>query len=114
MLNKSKIQLIREKLELINDYRNSLVNLMDKYMVENNIFIYKNNQLHEVTEGYFEVIDTFNDIHEAVKECMNNNEMKGIHIINNSVFEVGYIKRLLSECTEDSKILDIDRFVNVR
>lgn len=114
MLTKSKIQLVRESLELANNYKESLNNLIDKYMIEDNIFIYKNNQLFEVTEGYFEIINTFDNIHDAVKECLLDNTMKGIRVIKNSTFEVGYIKRLLSECGKDSKILDIDRLEKVR
>jgi hypothetical protein len=42
MLTKSKIQLLKERYEIANNYREGLENLMDKYIIEDSVFIYMN------------------------------------------------------------------------
>ena len=41
MQTKSKIQLIRESLAMASDYREGLENLMNKYTIEDSVFVYK-------------------------------------------------------------------------
>ena len=42
MLTKSKIQLLKEHYAIANDYREGLENLMNKYLIEDSVFVYKN------------------------------------------------------------------------
>ena len=109
MLTKSKIQSIKEELEIANQYRESLNNLMDKYLIEDNIFIYKNSQLFESTSGYFIEKYIFDNLSDAVNACLADFDQSGIRIINNEKFIVGNIKNLISECNRDEKIFDIQQ-----
>lgn len=107
MYTKSKIQMIRESIEIANDYKDSLISLMDKYNIEDGIFIYKNHQTFEVTRGYFVENNEYNNIKDAIIACSGDFEHNGIRIINNQRFIVGNIKMMLSECSKDTKIFDI-------
>ena len=106
MLTKSKIQLIREGLETLNDFRIGLENLMEKYKIQDSIFGYSNNGVYEVSNGYFEILQEYDNIKDAVRECYNSLDKKAIRIINNNKFEVGEIHMLRSECGE-GKVLNI-------
>ena len=108
MLTKSKIQLIRESFEILNDFRNGLENLMEKYNIQDSIFGYSDNGVYEVSNGYFEVIKEYNNLEDAIKECYNSLDKKAIRIINNNIFEVGEIHSLRSECG-NGKVLNILR-----
>ena len=106
MLTKSKIQLIREGLDTLNDFRTGLENLMEKYNIQDSIFGYSNNGVYEVSNGYFEILQEYDNLKDAVRECYNSLDKKAIRIINNNKFEVGEIHSLRSECGE-GKVLNI-------
>ena len=108
MQTKSNIQLIREACELANNYKDGLNNLMEKYNIEDSIFVYKNSQVFEVTKGYFESVKEYDNLADAVRECWGQFDTMGIRIQNNSIFEVGRIRKFVNECTTGSKILSID------
>lgn len=108
MLTKSKIQLIREGLETLNDFRIGLENLMEKYNIQDSIFGYSNNGVYEVSNGYFEILQEYDNLKDAVKECYNSLDKKAIRIIDNNKFEVGEIHMLRSECG-NGKVLNILR-----
>lgn len=112
MLTKSKIQLIKEQLEVSNDYREGLENLMDKYMIEDSTFVYKNGMVYEATSGYFVEKSAYTSLQDAVRAC--NINTCGIRIIENKEFIVGELKKTLSECSNDQKIFDITKLVDVR
>ncbi len=112
MLTKSKIQLIKEQLEVSNDYREGLENLMDKYMIEDSTFVYKNGMVYEATSGYFVEKSVHTSLQDAVRVC--NVNTCGIRIIENKEFIVGELKKTLSECSNDQKIFDITKLVDVR
>lgn len=112
MLTKSKIQLIKEQLEVSNDYREGLENLMDKYMIEDSTFVYKNGMVYEATLGYFVEKSVHTSLQDAVRAC--NINTCGIRIIENKEFIVGELKKTLSECSNDQKIFDITKLVDVR
>ena len=113
MLTKSKIQILNETIEYAGRYKDSIINLMERYNIEDSIFVYKNDQLFEATQGYFEVTNTFANINEAIHACWGGFDQLGIRIINNSEFQVGYIKKYLSECTDGATILCIDTLSEV-
>lgn len=112
MLTKSKIQLIKEGIEIRNNYKDGLSNLMEKYTIEDSIFVYRNG-LFEVTSGYFEEINQFDTLNEAISSCEDISKV-GIRILNNDKFVTGYVKQFLSECSQDAKILDIETLFEVR
>lgn len=114
MWTKSKIQLIKESLAMANDYREGLENLMDKYTIEDSVFMYKRNMAQEVTNGYFIEKSKHDTLLEAVRNCNCEFEKYGIRIINNKEFVVGEIKQKLSECCETDKVFDINQLIEVR
>lgn len=113
MWTKSKIQLIKESITLANDYKVRMENIMDKYIIEDSIFIY-NGRVQEVTQGYFVEKDRYNNIHEAIKACGGNYISNGIRVINNKEFIVGDIKTYLSECSNSQNVFDINAITNIR
>ena len=114
MWTKSMIQMIRESCEVMSDYHKQLNDLMEKYNIEDNIFIYRNGVINEVRKGYFEVYNTYNTLNEALKGCNGQFNSMGIRISDNQSFQVGYVREFLSECSEDSVVLDINNMVDVR
>jgi hypothetical protein len=112
MNTKSTIQLIKEACEVKSQFAESLERIMDKYLVEDSIFMFKDGQVFEVTRGYFESQGEFNTLKEAMTQYMPG--MVGIRIVGNSKFELGIIKNTLSECKDDAKILDIESLENIR
>ena len=108
MLTRSKIQLIKEGIELANSFKDNLNDIMDKYLIEDNIFVYRDNKVFEVTSGYFEVLKEFDNLNEAISFCNLNNS--GVRIIDNSRFIIGKIHKVISECNRDNQILDIEKF----
>jgi hypothetical protein len=106
--------MIREACELANNYRDGLVNLMEKYTIEDSIFVYRNGQVFEATKGYFEVTKEYDNIADAVRECWGNFNTMGIRIVNNERFEAGVIRQFLSECSKDNKVMCIDNLESIR
>lgn len=105
MFTKSKIQQITEALEYKNSFKEGLNQLMEKYNIEDSIFVFMNGQAKEVTKGYFTIQGEYDSLKEAISNCdlISN----GIRIMENNKFQVGYICGLLSACPKDGKILDI-------
>lgn len=114
MQTKSTIQLIKESCEKYSAYNDSLNDLMNRYMIEDSVFVFKNNQIFEVTKCYFEKINSFNSLTEALSACKYNFEQIGVRIVENKTFEIGYIRKTLSECHKNSSILDIDVLNDVK
>lgn len=97
MLTKSKIQLIQENEERVTSFREAINNLMDKYMIEDNIFAFEGLQLMEVTKGYFEVKNEYNTLKEALQEIKADSRLC-IRVKENNKFFTGYMRQYLSEC----------------
>lgn len=114
MQTKSNIQLIREACELANGYKDGLMNLMEKYTIEDSIFVYRNGQIYEATKGYFECVAEYDNVYEAIRECWGKFGTMGIRIINNDHFEAGNIHQFLNECSKEHKVLCIDNLESVR
>jgi hypothetical protein len=103
--------MIRESIEAMTQYKESMQDLLNKYNIEDSVFAYVNGQVYEVTKGYFEVISE----HDSLTGAINNSNLNtGIRVINNQKFEVGRICQALRECQETSRILDINTLKNVR
>jgi len=114
MFTKSRIQMIKEGFEIANSYRNSLQELMEKYIIEDSIFVYKNGQVFEATKGYFEVVNEYDNLADAIRECVQDMNNMGIRIVNNTSFTVGYIRKTISECSNESSIMDINNLFEIR
>lgn len=112
MQTKSIIQLTKEAIERQEAFRDSISFIMNKYIIEDSVFIW-NNGLVECTEGYFEVIGEYKNLNEAIKE-VSSKSYTGIRILNNTDFQVGIIHTKISECNEDNKIFDIKRLEIIR
>jgi adenine-specific DNA methylase len=112
MYTKSIIQQTAENLKLKDNFRTALENLMEKYNIEDSVFIYKNGSLYEAVEGYFNVDSVYDSLTKAVSESDVNT--MGIRIMNNKVFQTGKLYKTLSECSEDSQVLDLYCLTAVR
>lgn len=104
MNTKSKIQLISEELECRNNFNESLQNIMDKYVIEDSVFVFNEGQLKEVVKGYFVMDKDVLNIREAVRSVDLNN---GAVRVRGNKLQIGNIYRNLSECPKDKQILDI-------
>lgn len=104
MNTKSKIQLISEEFELKNRFSESLQDMMEKYIIEDSVFVFNEGQLKEVVKGYFVIDKDVLNIREAVRSINMNNG--AVHIKNNKL-QVGTVYKTLSECPRDKQIMDI-------
>ena len=114
MLTKSKIQIIKEGLATADDYRNGLENLMNKYLIEDSVFVYKNGMVFEATSGYFVEKSTHDNILDAIRECKYNFDNNGIRIVENKKFIVGELKKTIIECSEEDSVFDINSLSTIR
>lgn len=104
MNTKSKIQLISEEFELKNMFSENLQDMMEKYIIEDSVFVFNEGQLKEVVKGYFVIDKDVLNIREAVRSINMNN---GAVRIKNNKLQVGAVYKTLSECPRDKQIMDI-------
>jgi cell division GTPase FtsZ len=112
MYTKSIIQQKIEMINVKNDFKSSIQNIMDNYNIEDNVFVYTRTGILEAVEGYFVIESEFTDLSKAISAC-NINEM-GIRVINNNQFQVGKIYKYITECNTDKPVFDLKRLKNVR
>lgn len=112
MYTKSIIQQTVEALRVKENYRAAIENLMERYNIEDSVFVLKNGFLHEAVSGYFAVENIYDSLEKAVSECDMNT--MGIRVMNNKIFQTGKIHRNISECDEDKAIFDLDRLEDIR
>jgi hypothetical protein len=111
----SKIQKQRLLIESLGEFQTALNSMMDKYLIEDSIFIYKNSSLFEVTKGYFVQIGESEDLKEVLSMIKYEDYNKvGIRVLENEKFQLGWIKSSLYECSNDETVFDIDRMLNIR
>lgn len=92
--------MVRESIDSKNLFRKEIENLMENYLVADNIFVMKGKELSEVTEGYFVCtgeFDSLNDVFEAI--ALGD----AVRVIRNAEFQVGHLYNLISECPQDSE-----------
>lgn len=106
MWQKSLIQQIMEQNASIENFKNTLNNLMESYTINGNVFGCKNGQPVEVHSGYFVVECEKNNLQEAIREI--NDSSQYIRIIENKIFQVGNISQYFSNCDSDKVIIDIE------
>jgi hypothetical protein len=114
MQTKSNIQLIREACEYASNYKDALNNLMDKFTIEDSVFVCKNGKVYEATQGYFELVAEYDNLNEAIKSCWGKFDTMGVRIEDNKKFSVGNIHKFINECSEDSKVFCISNFQSIR
>lgn len=111
MYTKSIIQQTVEAMRAKSEFRNSINALMEKYNIEDSVFVFRNGAMQEVVEGYFVTNAEHSTLDEAISAC-NINTM-GIRIMGNA-FQTGTIETKISECAADKKVFDLKRLESVR
>lgn len=111
MYTKSIIQQTIDKLHKKDSFRIALEGLMDKYNIEDSVFIFKNDNIREVVEGYFVTYSEFDNISEAISDC--DVDSMAIRVIGDT-FQVGKVNTNISECEKDKNVFDLQRLKNVR
>lgn len=112
MYTKSIIQQAVENFKVKDNFKTAINNLMEKYNIEDSVFVIKNGFLHEATKGYFVVEKEYDSLDLAISEC-NVNTM-GVRVMNNAKFQTGKLTKTLSECEEDKQVFDLDRLEDIR
>ena len=111
MYTKSIIQQKLETLRAKDNFRVAIEQLMEKYNIEDSVFVMRNGYLQEVVEGYFAVENDYDTITEAVSNCDMN--VMGVRVMGNK-FQTGKVHNRISECTEDKKVFDLSRLEDIR
>lgn len=111
MYTKSIIQQTVESIRAKDNFKSAIEQLMEKYNIEDSVFVLKNGFLHEVVEGYFATEADFDNLNEAISACDINT--MGVRVIGNS-FQTGKIHNSLSECADDKKVFDLKRLEDIR
>lgn len=111
MYTKSIIQQTVEALKVKDNFRAGIESLMDKYIIEDSVFVLKNGFVHEAVTGYFTVEGDYNTLQEAVSACNVTN--MGIRVMKDT-FQVGKLHNNLSECEEGKKVFDLSKLEDVR
>ena len=111
MYTKNIIQQTIEKLQEKNSFRIAIENLMEKYNIEDSVFVFRNGNMREVVEGYFATNTDYNNLSEAISDC--DPRTMGIRVMGDK-FQVGTIHNRISECEENKKVFDLQRLENVR
>lgn len=111
MYTKSIIQQNAEIIRVKDNFKAAIEQLMEKYNIEDSVFVLKNGFLHEVVEGYFATENDFNNLDEAISACDINT--MGIRIMGNT-FQTGKLRNSLYECANDKKVFDLKRLEDIR
>lgn len=111
MYTKSIIQQNVEALRAKDNFRAAVEQLMEKYTIEDSVFVLKNGFIHEVVNGYFEVDQEFDNISKAISACDINT--MGVRVVKDR-FYTGKIHNRLSECAADKKVFDLSRLEDIR
>lgn len=111
MFTKSIIQQTVEAFQTKNQFKSAIAQLMEKYNIEDSVFVFRNGSMHEVVEGYFVTENNYDNLDEAISAC-NVNTM-GIRIMGTK-YQTGTIHNKISECSTDKQVFDLKRLENVR
>lgn len=111
MYTKSIIQQRVESLRAKDNFRVAIEQLLEKYNIEDSVFVMNNGSLKEVVEGYFAVEQEFDVLSEAVSAC--DMGVMGIRVIGDK-YQTGRIHNRISECADDKKVFDLSRLEDIR
>jgi hypothetical protein len=112
MYTKSIIQQTVENLKIKENFKQGIESLMNKYIIEDSVFVIKNNSVYEAVDGYFTVEDEFSTLQEAISKCDIN--IMGVRVINSERFQIGNLCNTLLECKEAKKVFDLTRLEEIR
>ena len=84
---------------------------MEKYNIEDSVFVFKNGNMREVVEGYFATDANYSTLSEAISDC--DPRTMAIRVMGDK-FQVGTIHNRISECEENKTVFDLQRLENVR
>lgn len=112
MYTRSLIQQNLEILKAKENFNEGVSSLMEKYNIEDSIFVISNGSVKELTKGYFVIEKEYDNINEAIRNCNINTQ--GVRVVENNKFMVGSIFSHLSQCPENSNILDVELYEDVR
>lgn len=104
MQTRSNIQLLQEQLAFKSNFKDAIINLMERWNIKDNVFAFDNNSLSEVSQGYFEITGEYDNLNEAISNMAPN---QGIRIMNNSKFYTGNRMQFISQCNDISKVIDL-------
>lgn len=107
--------IIQQQVELFNakdKFRRGIESLMEKYTIEDSVFILNSNNLFEATDGYFALVNEYDNLNEAISNCDINT--MGIRVMNDTKFQIGTLHNSITECKEGSSVFDLKRLENVR
>lgn len=102
---KSRIQLIKEQMVIKETFKNNLLNMMEKYILEDNIFRNNQGNIVENTKGYFAIKEEFDNIDDAVRKLEYNQSLR---IIENNKFQTGIVFGSINETNDYTKVYDIE------
>ena len=111
MYTKSIIQQTIENINAKNNFKAAINQLMEKYNIEDSVFVMKNGFLHEAVNGYFNIENDYESLDEAISDCDMN--IMGIRVIGDK-FQTGKLYKTISECDSNKQIFDLDRLEDVR
>lgn len=111
MYTKSLIQQKLEAIQVKENFRVAIENLMEKYNIEDSIFVIQGNIIKEATNGYFNVESEYDSLDKAVSEC--DVTTMGIRVMNNKKFQTGKLYKTISECDNNKSVFDIDRLETI-
>lgn len=111
MFTKSIIQQTVEAFQVKNQFKSAIAQLMEKYNIEDSVFVFRNGSMQEVVDGYFATENNYDNLDEAISAC-NINTM-GIRIMCTK-YQTGTIHNKISECAADKQVFDLKRLEDVR
>lgn len=111
MYTKSIIQQTVEAMQAKANFAVAVNRLMEKYNIEDSVFVFRNGTIHEVVEGYFVTESDHDTLSEAIAAC--DIKTMGIRVMGDK-FQAGTIATKISECAADKKVFDLKRLENVR
>lgn len=111
MNTKSKIQLVLEEDNIKSNFKHTLEKLVESYTVKGNVFAVDAKRIPvEVSNGYFVEEKEYDNL----ADCINEMNLSQAVSIQENKFVLGTVKKTLSECEADNKILDISYLQYIR
>ena len=112
MYTKSLIQQHLERIELLENFKQDVNELMDKYIIENSVFgMNHNGRAKEIVTGYFIIDESYENLNDCMRGLKSN---QYIQIENNNKFSTGSVEYSLFNCPQDKKVLDLETLNYVR
>ena len=111
MYTKSIIQQTIERLHEKDSFRIAIENLMEKYNIEDSVFVFKKGNMREVVEGYFVTDSDYTNLADAISAC--DPQTMAIRVIGEN-FQVGTVHTKLCEFESNKRIFDLQVLENIQ